>query len=105
MNKGTGSGPGIITLASTVASGLLIFSLTQGVRMLEKGDIGSACFWCGVGMVPVAGAALFWVSMGDQPVWPQRIILLVVGAILGGSLSNGVGEFVRPVKAQSQQAG
>lgn len=50
MNKGTGTGLGIIALASTVASGLWIFSLTQGVKMLEKGDIGSACFWCGVGV-------------------------------------------------------
>src|SRR5262249_31146447 len=40
-----------------------------------------------------------WTSMGDQMVTPQRIVLFVLGAAIGGASLLAAGEWIRPIGA------
>ena len=68
----------------------------------EKSPLAELLWYAG-GLLPLAVVCLFWASMGDQPVLPQRIVLLVVGAVIGGCGLLAIGELIRPtITAQAQ---
>ena len=58
--------------------------------------------WYACGLIPLAGVCLFWVSMGDQPVVAQRVVLFIVGAAIGGCALLAAGEWWRPTVAAAQ---
>ncbi len=57
--------------------------------------------WYVGGFLPLAGVCLIWTSMGDQPVTPQRIMLFILGAAIGGFSLLAAGELIRPINAQT----
>jgi hypothetical protein len=98
------TGTGIIILAGTVAAGFFIFSLTRGLKMRDDKRPLVELLWYAGGLLPLGGVCLFWASMGDQPVVPQRIILFVAGAAIGGCALLAAGEWLRPTQAQQAQS-
>jgi hypothetical protein len=95
------TGTEIVILAGTVSSGFFIFSLTRGLKMREEGRPLAELLWYVCGLIPLAGVCLFWVSIGNQPVLSQRIVLFVIGAVIGGCGLLAAGELLRPATAQS----
>lgn len=100
-----GSGTGIVALAGTVASGFCFFSFARGLKMREEKRRLAELLWYAGGLLPLAGACLFWAGMGDQPVLAQRIILFTVGAAIGGCALLAAGEWLRPSVAAAQTGG
>jgi hypothetical protein len=99
------TGTEILLLAGTVSSGFLIFSLNRGTKMRDDRRLIAELLWYATGLLPLAGVCLIWASMGDQPVTYQRIILGIVGAVIGGCALVATGEWIRPgstAMAQSQ---
>jgi hypothetical protein len=72
--------------------------------MREEGRHMPELLWYAGGLIPLIGVSLLWVIMEDQAVLPQRIVLVVLGAIVGGICLFTVGEALRPptpARAQS----
>lgn len=86
----------ILLLAGTVSSGFLILSVTRGLKMRDEKRPLAELLWYAGGLLPLAGVCLYWTSIGGQPVMAQRIVLLIVGAIIGGCALAAAGEFLRP---------
>ena len=89
-------GIGIIALVGTVASSFFIFCLTRGMKMRDEGRRLAGWLWLLSGLLPLAAICLLWASMGDQFVWPQRVILFSTGALIGGFGLLAFGEWIRP---------
>lgn len=96
------TGTEILLLAGTVASGFAALSITRGLRMKDDKRLVAEWLWYAGGLVPLAAVCLFWASTGDQLVAPQRLILFVLGAAIGGFGLLAAGEWVRPIQAQAQ---
>jgi hypothetical protein len=92
--------PELLLLAGTVAAGFLILSINRGLKMRDDKRVLVELLWYAGGLLPLAGVCLIWVSMGDQPVMPQRIILFILGAAIGGIGLLAAGEWLRPATAQ-----
>jgi hypothetical protein len=99
-----GGGTGIIALAGTIAAGFLILSINRGLKMRDDGRPAIEFLWYAGGLIPVAGVFLLWISIGDQPMLAQRIVLGVIGAAMGACALIALGEVMRsnnPASAQS----
>jgi hypothetical protein len=90
------TGTELIALAGTVATGFVYFAFNRGAKLKDDKRQAVAFLWYAVGLIPFAGIGLVWASMGGQLVTPQRIILFVVGAAIGGLLLMALGELLRP---------
>ena len=96
-------GTGILTiLAGTFA--FLIFCLTRGQKMREEKRIWPELLWYAGGLVPLAAVTIIWTAMENQVV-PQRILLIAIGAALGGLAFFMLGEVIRPSVAASATPG
>jgi len=72
--------------------------------MREQNTILGEVVWYLAGLMPILVVCLVWASMGDQPMLAQRIILIVVGAVIGGCALFAAGEWLRPtLPANAQQ--
>jgi hypothetical protein len=96
-------GTEILGLAGTVSAGFLIFCANRGLKMRDERRPLAEFLWYVSGLIPLAGVSLIWASMGDQPVTPQRIILFIIGAAIGGCGLLAVGEMVRPIALANAQ--
>jgi hypothetical protein len=99
------TGTEILVLAGTVASGILILSVNRGLKMRDDRRPFAELLWYAGGLMPMAAVCLYWASMGDQPVMPQRVILFIIGAAIGGCALVGAGEWFRPATAVAQSGG
>jgi hypothetical protein len=95
----------ILILAGTASSGLLALSINRGLKMRDDKRPLAELLWYAGGLIPMAAVCLYWASMGDQPVMPQRIILFIIGAAIGGCALLGAGEWFRPTSAIAQSGG
>jgi hypothetical protein len=91
----------ILLLAGAVAAAFFALSINRGLKMRDDKRPLAELLWYAGGLIPLAGVCLFWASMGDQPVTPQRIILFVIGAAIGGFALLAAGEWIRPTLAQN----
>lgn len=96
-------GSGILTVV-TGAFAFLIFSLTRGQKMREERRIWAELLWYTGGLFPLAAVTIIWTAMENQAV-PQRILLIAVGAALGGLAFFMLGEAIRPSLATSVKPG
>jgi hypothetical protein len=88
--------PGILTFAGTIAVAWLVFAANHAVKMKNEESYLSAYCWCLFGLAPIAFVCLAWALAEDQPMWAVRILLFIIGAIIGGIGFLAIGELVRP---------
>jgi len=96
---GTGVG---YSFFGACALAFLAIANTRALKMREQSRFAAEYFWYAGGLLPLALACVFLASNGDLAMMPQRFLLFVVGALLGGSFLLGVGEWVRPTTASAQ---
>ncbi|SEN11355.1 DUF2339 domain-containing protein [Bradyrhizobium sp. OK095] len=97
------SGTEILVLAGTVSSAFSIFAANRGLKMRDDKRPFAELLWYSGGLVPLASICLIWASMGEQPIMPQRVILFIVGAAIGGCALLAAGEILRPVNIVQAQ--
>ena len=72
--------------------------------MREEKRIWPELLWYSGGLVPLAVVTIIWTAMENQVV-PQRILLIAIGAALGGLAFFMIGEVIRPSVAASGRLG
>ena len=75
----------------------------RGIKMHDTSYEVTELLWYTFGALFLVGGAFLWISMENQVMIQQRIVLGVIGAIFGALTVLSIGEMVRPfgVKAQS----
>jgi hypothetical protein len=84
------------------ALAFLTIAHTRAMKMKEQSRIASEMFWYAGGLLPLALVCAFLASNGELPMIPQRILLFLVGALLGGATLVGIGEWVHPGSTVAQ---
>lgn len=68
----------------------------RGQAMGAQNRDRAAWLWYTAALIPIAAAAIFFAQAGEIAMWPQRILLGVIGAAIGAAALIALGEFVRP---------
>jgi hypothetical protein len=88
-------GTGILAVLA-IGGAFLIFCLTRGQKMREEKRPWPELFWYAGGLIPLTIVTIVWTAMENQAV-PQRVLLIALGAALGGLGLYALGEYLRPV--------
>jgi len=84
------------------ALGWAAIAHTRGLAMRAQARVAPEMFWYAGGGLPLAVATIFLAQSGDLSMWQQRILLAVIGAVIGGAALVGVGELAHPTSAKAQ---
>jgi hypothetical protein len=94
----------ILTFAGALAVAFCTaFCIPRAVHMNKEGRHLAEYVWYTIGVSAVGLVLIGWAQSGDQYMAAQRVLLFIVGALIGGCALLAVGEWIRPVAAQQPQ--
>jgi hypothetical protein len=94
---------GVLTFAGVLAVAFCTaFVHPKAVQMGKEGRHFAQYVWYTIGLSAVGLVLLGWAQSGDQFLAAQRILLFVVGAMIGGCALVAAGEWLRPSQALAQ---
>lgn len=76
----------------------------RGLKMKDSSRF-SELLWYSVGAFVLAGASLVWISLENEIMIQHRIVLGVIGAILGSLVMLSIAEWIHPMEAKAQTPG